>query len=344
MRGANRLRRVAWRLSGRGRNAALVLMYHRVAELERDPWALAVSPANFQEHLQVLRASYDAIHAREIPSAMAEGRLAGSTVVVTFDDGYADNLEVARPLLERQEVKATFLVPTGMLGGGREFWWDELEHLLLAPDQAPPTLRCDVLGREWHLGDGEPLRSGAHRSWRSGRPAPTRRHQVYEELWRLLLHAPESRREAALAELRGAMGADGSPRPSHRLLTADDLVALAGDELAEIGSHAVSHTLLSALPVADQRREIEQSKACLEGLIGRPVQSFSYPNGGFDQITPHLAREAGYALALTTEFGLVTGSTDPFRLPRLMPPDVDGDRFARWLRRLLPSRRATRAA
>ena len=90
---------VAWRLTGRSRAAGLVLMYHRVAEVDNDPWALAVSPRHFDEHLQVLRASYQTATPRQVAAATDGEEVALGTVVVTFDDGYADNLHLAKPLL-----------------------------------------------------------------------------------------------------------------------------------------------------------------------------------------------------------------------------------------------------
>jgi peptidoglycan/xylan/chitin deacetylase (PgdA/CDA1 family) len=116
------------RLRSRLRGGAIILGYHRVASSDRDPFGLCVSAGNFAEHLEVLSRAL-----RPIPLAALVGRLRNGArldgiVVVTFDDGYVDNLEAAKPLLERWNVPATVHVVAGALGA--RFWWDELTALL----------------------------------------------------------------------------------------------------------------------------------------------------------------------------------------------------------------------
>src|SRR5262245_13457331 len=115
----------------------LILMYHRVAELPLDPWGLAVSPGHFAEHLQVLHKHGQPLALSRAVARLQEHRLRRGTLVVTFDDGYSDNLYLARPLLERYDVPATVFLVTGYIGGDREFWWDELENILLQPEILP---------------------------------------------------------------------------------------------------------------------------------------------------------------------------------------------------------------
>src|SRR5258707_784388 len=105
------------RLRDRLRGRRVVLLYHRIARIERDPWSLCVTPEHFAEHLDVLRA-WRRVRLDQIGS----GRL---SVAITFDDGYADNLHEAARLLIRSDTPATFFLATGYLGGAREFWWDE---------------------------------------------------------------------------------------------------------------------------------------------------------------------------------------------------------------------------
>lgn len=345
MRGVNIAKQVAWRLSGRARRAGLVLMYHRVTDLRPDPWSLATSPRHFAEHLEVLHRAYEVRSTSQLQAASRDGSLEGKTVVLTFDDGYHDNLAVAKPLLERWELPATFFVPTAILGSCREFWWDELERLLLEPGVLPPALASTTLARSWQLSgsvEHAPAAAERHHRWRSGQAPPTRRHQIYEELWRLLFEQREATREAALAELFAAAGVDRQARRSYRTLTVDELLSLDHRDGVEIGAHGVSHTPLSNLPVAAQRREIEGSKAGLEDVLGHHVAPFSYPNGSWTPPTARLVAGAGYSCAFTTVFGLTTADDDRFEVPRVVPPDVDGDAFAKWLGRLLPSNRGRR--
>ena len=331
--------------AGRGRGA-LILLYHRVADAETDPWSLCVTPRHFAEQVEILGRHVRTVPLRQLGAALADGKRLEGSVVVTFDDGYADNLHNARPVLERHDVPATFFLTTGYLGGRREFWWDELERLLLQPGVLPERLQLSIDGatHRWELGGA--ARYGAeafqcHRGWRAWEDPPTPRHALYRSLWELLRRVAEDRRWQVLDDLRGWAGAERVARATHRPLSLDEVVAMARGELVEIGAHTVTHPSLSALPAASQRDEIQRSKARLEELLGRSVTSFAYPFGArSDYIgeTPTIVRDSGYACACSNFTGVVRRSTDRFQLPRVQVKDWGGEEFARrlsgWLRQL----------
>jgi peptidoglycan/xylan/chitin deacetylase (PgdA/CDA1 family) len=156
---------------------------------------------------------------------------------------------------------------------------------------------------------------------------------VYWLLRPLQDHAQQN----ALEQLRAFRGVEPACRPTHRTITREDVAGLAGDPLIEIGSHTVTHPLLSSQPDLLQRQEIEGSKRSLEELLGKPTLSFAYPNGGaadFNATSVSLVREAGYGRACAAYGGVIRSSTDQFRLPRFDVPDCDGEGFARRLKRL----------
>lgn len=105
----------------------IILLYHRVACVESDPWSLCVTPTHFAEHMEVLQ-RYARVRLDQMNRA---GRRFGGqpAVAVTFDDGYADNPRAAAPILKRYDTPATFFIATAYIGGSREFWWDELERV-----------------------------------------------------------------------------------------------------------------------------------------------------------------------------------------------------------------------
>ena len=115
-----------WRL----RSSPLILLYHRVANAKPGPHSnvsgLSVTPEHFEQQLAVLRRRFAPLRLRDLLESPP--RFRHPAVAVTFDDGYADNLHAALPLLERFGIPATFFVTSGMLGGEREFWWDTLER------------------------------------------------------------------------------------------------------------------------------------------------------------------------------------------------------------------------
>ncbi|MER3428827.1 MAG: hypothetical protein C4334_12170 [Pyrinomonas sp.] len=182
------LKRSAKRFELRFKRQALILVYHRIGDSGGDPWKLSVSPSHFKEHLEVLRRFYRTASLRQIISDLQRGRLKRQCVVITFDDGYRDNLIQAKPLLERYDVPATVFVISGFIGQSGEAWWDELEKLLLQPKSLPPTLRLEICGgiyeRRIESCDGD---HAQFRSWNAWTEAPpTLRHALYLELYGIL--------------------------------------------------------------------------------------------------------------------------------------------------------------
>ena len=158
IRGRGRLRRLAAWVKFHLSRRAVVLLYHRVAEPGTDPQLLAVSASNFASHLEVIREAYRPVSLRELRKAIQQRSVPHHAVVVTFDDGYADNLTAAKPLLERYQVPGTVFVTTGAVESAGAFWWDELASLLLGRTDLPPSLAVRIGGRlaEWKLTNPAP--------------------------------------------------------------------------------------------------------------------------------------------------------------------------------------------
>jgi glycosyltransferase involved in cell wall biosynthesis/peptidoglycan/xylan/chitin deacetylase (PgdA/CDA1 family) len=334
--GFNRLRRTAQLFRRWFERKSLILMYHRVAEVSTDPWSLCVTPQHFAEHLEILKKHFRPIQLQQLIKALLNGKVPRRSVVVTFDDGYADNLHNARPLLECHNVPATVFLSTGYIGQGREFWWDELDRLLLQPGKLPETLRLCINGsyHQWSLGESAHYDEDAfwrHRSWRALEDPPGSRHLIYRSLWQLLQPLPESERRKILNELLAWASAKPEGRPAYRILTQQEVVALVRGGLVEVGAHTVTHPVLSTLPTALQRDEIQQSKTSLEKILGRPITSFAYPYGDYTAETVPNVREAGFACACSTLPGVVEQDTERFQLPRVQIEDWDGQEFSRKL-------------
>jgi peptidoglycan/xylan/chitin deacetylase (PgdA/CDA1 family) len=334
------LRLVAQRLRSRYVPSALILLYHRVAEVRPDPWSLCVTPDHFAAQMEILRQYARPMQLRQLPQALADGHLPRRSVVVTFDDGYADNLSLAKPLLERYEIPATVFLITGHIGQAREFWWDELERLLLQPGTLPEALALRINGRayQWQLGEAAQYSAEEarhHQHWLAwGEGAPTPRHALYGALWKLLQRRPEGARRTVLDALLAWAGAEPVGRPTHRSLSLAETCSLAHGNLIEVGAHTVTHSALAALPVAAQRHEVERSKACLEEVLGQAITSFSYPYGQRCDYTPAtvaIVQQAGFACACSNFAGVVGRGTDRFQLPRVNVQDCDGETFARQL-------------
>jgi peptidoglycan/xylan/chitin deacetylase (PgdA/CDA1 family) len=317
--------------------SALVLMYHRVAKLDRDTQLLAVAPERFAGHMRVLAKDYRIISLDALAGALRERRLPKRCVAVTFDDGYADNLLAAEPVLSEAGVEATVFVSSGFVGGHAEFWWDELERLALDDEDLPASFTLRAGDAEFvaraDAGWGPVDRHEERWTVLDGPSSPRRR--LLLELLAYMRPLSGSRRESALAALRGQLGVTASLRPSHRQLTRDEVRELAASRFVGIGGHTVSHSVLSGLDESAQRIEIEQDRVSLMALGAMPLLAFSYPFGGFGDYTggtARVAREAGYECACTTHEGLVKPWTDPMRLPRHTVRDWTEDEFSERIR------------
>jgi peptidoglycan/xylan/chitin deacetylase (PgdA/CDA1 family) len=307
---ARSLRRTVRRTRHRLRGASAILLYHRVAEGVSDPWSLCVSPANFAAHMAVLAAR----GVRSLDALLDDPGAARRAPVVTFDDGYADFHSAALPVLRAYGVPATLFVTTGTLGGGREFWWDELERVLAAVP-LPPALALDA--------------GGVPFAWTFA--ADGDRRALYHALHRCLGRLTGPTRTRVLDALAAWAGVAPACRATHRPLGEAELAAVAREARIVVGAHGVSHAYLGALPPDEQRREVGESKRTLESITGREVRHFSYPHGDHEPETVEAVRQAGFASACGTSGAPVVGAVDRFDLPRLEVPDLSGAAFARWL-------------
>ena len=161
----------------------LVLLYHRVAHLERDPHGLAVRPDRFAEQCEVLRRRCTVV-------PLAQSDRARREVAITFDDGYADNAGDARRILAAAGLPATFFITAGRVGEGPEAWWDRLERIVLGCDTGADALELDVDGR---------------RFWADIRSATARERAHWALFWRLRPLRPAAI-ESVLDELQAQLG------------------------------------------------------------------------------------------------------------------------------------------
>lgn len=320
---------------------AVILLYHRIIDLPSDPYLLSVSPGHFAEHLAVLRNQSWPISLRKLVDVLREGRILRRAVVITFDDGYFDNLAYAKPLLERRDIPATvFVTPGSLPDAGSEFWWDTLERIMLQPGQLPQELQLVIGGvpHEWQLGSVAEYGAddyARHRSWNYGcADDPTARHAIFRSVHQLLKVLDPDERRRVLRDMAIWAGADTSMRPTHRVLSAAETIDLAEGGLVELGAHTMTHPVLSKLPVARQRNEIRESKVYLEKLLGRSVTSFAYPHGlqaDYTQESVQIVRENGFDSACVATPGPVRFGVDIHQLPRFVVCDQDGDAFAAQL-------------
>lgn len=314
-----------------------ILLYHRVTNLAFDPQMLSVTPRHFEQHLGVLRRHAEPLSLAALGDRLAEGTVPRRGVVVTFDDGYADNYREALPILERYDVPATVFAVSGYVGADREYWWDELEQLVFETPKLPshPSLTIGEGVAELDLSDGSGARRADTPDWNvTDRADPTLRHALYRTLFDRLRPMPHECRDRVLDEIAERAGVARFVRPTHRPMTRDELRRLHDGGLVSIGAHTATHPVLSMLPAERQRREIVASKLALEETIDAPVTTFAYPFGtrhDYADKTVRTVDEVGFTVACANTPGLVGPDAPRYALPRLLIRDWDGDTLWRKL-------------
>jgi peptidoglycan/xylan/chitin deacetylase (PgdA/CDA1 family) len=283
-----------------GRRARLsILIFHRVLPHPDPLFPGEIDAQRFGRITSWLGEWCNILPLSEAIHGLRRGTLPARAACLTFDDGYADNHTHALPILQRHGIHATFFVATGFLNGGR-MWNDTLIEAVRATRRH--TLDLTRLG----------LGVCATRS-------PEEKRHALATLIPALKHlAPSARVEAtaAVAELCDA------PLPNDLMLSTDQLRALHAAGMG-IGAHTVSHPILARCDEQTARREIADSRAQLEALLGEPVRLFAYPNGklGADYTAAHarMVRELGFDAALSTNAGASRHGDDLFQLPRFTP-------------------------
>ena len=325
MKGSRRLKKAIGGLRRRFRPAAIILMYHRVANLQSDPLSLAVSIDHFAQQLDYLARTCQPVRLSELVAALQQGTLPRRTVAVTFDDGYYDNYQDAYPLLASARIPATIFVSSDMVDSRQEFWWDDLERILLSSARRPTCLQLSIRARdfEWQMNSAED------------------RHRAYGALYPVLKSLALDERQLVLQQL--TCWADISPagRADYRAMTRTELAELSSSGLIEIGGHTRNHPQLSTLSADAQQAEIVGGKQRLEDLTGSAIDTFAYPYGqatDFENETLETVRAAGYRAALTTIHGYVEPGDDAFRLRRCAVFNWDSDTFRRKLEEFFVTR------
>ena len=315
-------------------------MYHGVGDGGVDPWELFISEDRFAEHLDVIRSFGQPIDLADLTDGLETGVVANRSVAVTFDDGYANNLHVAAPLLRSYGVPATVFAVAETIGAEREFWWDELAKLILTPGDLPDPLSVDVAG-ETHsieLGATRTYDDASYRADRVAREGDARsaRVELYHRLWQLLVEIDPDHRSETLVRLAATTGQTLQPRETHRVMTRAELLDFDRGEGTSVGAHTMTHPILPKLPVAAQRREIEGSFADLSTALQRPVDTFSYPFGAHDADTMAVAAASPARVSVTVEPRTVCVRSHPHAVPRFdvrdWPADVLARRLERWWR------------
>jgi len=298
-----------------------ILMYHRIADEGFDPWALAVGERNFGEHLKWLVEHRRPMSLVELVDLQRRRKLPAKAVAITFDDGYACNARVAAPLLARHKIPATMFLTTEPIERGREYWWDELERIVLTTGK--DELELDLPGGKRTLSLGK--RQPGDRNWVPGQPPQTPRQKAYHEIWSALKPVAPDEQQRIMEGLASRHKVSRVPRETHRPMSKAEVATLEGFGI-DVGAHSLTHTSLPDRNREEKRLEILGSRDRCAAMAGKVPRTFAYPYGDFDDESAQMVQALDFACACTTIEGSIANA-DAFRLPRIQVHNGGADRL-----------------
>lgn len=288
---------------GGHRGKLSTLIFHRVLP-EADPlFPEEMTRQRFDQVCTWVKDWFNVLPLDEAAKRLTQGTLPPRALALTFDDGYADNFTVAAPVLKKHGLPCTFFVATGFLDGGR-MWNDTLIEAV----RRCGTATLDVSSILPGLGVQELSHAASRRA-------------AVDRLIAACKYLAPPERQALVDRIAERAGCQ---LPADLMMTSAQVRQL-GQLGMQIGAHTVTHPILAKLPKAEALAEMLQSKRTLEDIISSPVTLFAYPNGkpgtDYGPESVELAREAGFAAAVSTQHGVSTRATDLFQLRRFTPWD-----------------------
>ena len=297
---------------------AVLVVYHSINEYHEDRIRVPniVTPIVFEAQIQHLASTAHIITLQKYLDHIEAGKpLLNKSIVVTFDDGYKDNLTIAAPILRKYGVPATFFIATGYIGTDKMKWEDQLSCLIRRSKVEVVSLSLPSTDVSFNIASDKD------------------KFKAIDTLVNIIGHLNQTERLQILEELRGQVKMKCGGQ-ADIMMTWDDVRQLADTPGFSIGSHTVTHQHLTRIPLDDVIFEVTSSKEQLEDEIGCPATLFSYPYGDFNHDVTTALQSAGYKSAGTIEYGQNNIHSDPFRLKRVQTPNQSGARFnaGLWLR------------
>lgn len=311
-----------------GRARLSTLIFHRVLPQQDPIFPGEVDARQFDAMLGWVNRWCNVLPLDEAAARLKAGTLPTRAAAITFDDGYADNHDVALPILQRHGLPATFFIATAYLDGGR-MWNDSVIEAVRNSTLSKVDLRdFDV-----------PLPADAPH-WALDSAAA--RRDLIGAVLGCIKYAEPDRRQGLADAIAARFG---GRLPVDLMMSSQQVQALHRSGM-QIGAHTHTHPILARLDRSTARDEIQMSKTRLEHLLDEPVNLFAYPNGrpGKDYLaeTVDVVRELGFAAAVSTSTGAADCASDPLQLPRFTPWDRTRTRFGLRLAANLVGQREAR--
>jgi len=278
-------------------NKITILAYHRVLDVPSDdeyPYDLDLISTNteeFSQQIKYLKIFFNPITiAQLIDMQVNEIKLPKRTVIVTFDDGFDDNYLNAYPILKESSFPATMFISTHYINTGEQFWFDKLTNVILTTEKTEISIpELDLT----YIHDG----------------TLSKRRSIALDILSKLKSIKNEKRLVVLdyiyTHYKPGFETDNLENLSRPLNW--EQVKIMSDDIIEIGSHSVTHPILSSINKGDLYSELKESKVQIEQKIKTDVLSISYPVGSRKAYSPEvkiLAKAIGYKIGFSYETGV----------------------------------------
>lgn len=292
-----------------------VLNYHRIDDPNKDGFDtlkanVSALPQEFERQMKYVSENFNVISCEYLAACLrGESTMPQYPALITFDDGYYDNLKNAYPVLKAHSLSAVIFLATSYIGGRKSFYWDYVSRCFYHTSRSYADL--PVLG---------------YRNWSSDEE----KQRVILEWVEAVKRLTEAEKNSAVQNLSHILNVrDMDQETSKMFLDWNDVRFLSQNGI-EFGAHTVSHPILTRVSLDQARAEIINSKLKIEEEISKSVISFAYPNGGradFSDDICKLTASSGIEVA----FSLLAGPTryssvkkKPMSIRRIFLTHTDG--------------------
>lgn len=295
----------------------IVLLYHRVYDLDNDPESLAISPKLFEEQLVFLKNNYVFLTLEDFYKSLENKKIIKKGILITFDDGYRDNFTNALPILQKHKIPTVIFI-TGNETTISEFWWDELANIFQYTEDMPKQLALIIEGINVSFDTSNIEKAG----------------NVYKKMHRLLKPMPFQKREMILKKLYSWRGIRRTIRDAYARCSPDELNSMASTKLISLGAHTQYHCQLSLLSYEDQRNDIEKNSLFIKNIEKKSPFSFSYPFGSRNDYNGDSIKIAkkNFDLAFSNFKGQITARTDKYQIPRFVVKNWNAEEFTKKIK------------
>ena len=279
-----------------------IIAYHRICEIDEynDKELVSASCKEFEKQVIYIKKHYNAISFSELIECIRnKSSFPKNALIITFDDGFADNYINAFPILKKHQLSATFFISTGYIDTKETFWFNLLSRLVKTN-----------AGGVFNIENSEFCISNDLKE----------QEILLLDLLVLLKNRPNLKRLEILNDLTSQLSNRGPCDPLSLPMTWENIKEM-GKYKIEFGSHTVTHPILSQLTEQELENEIRTSKKDLEEHLGRKIQTISYPEGmeyAYNKKVIDIVDKAGYELGCSYIPGVnKLDSLELFQLKRM---------------------------